>query len=268
MRNEYLNIALIQADLVWENAEKNLENLNRIIDTISSKPDLIVLPEMFTTGFTMNAETCAEGIDGNGMKWMAKTALKKNCVIAGSLLFKENGKYYNRLIWMRPDGDFEYYDKHHLFSMAGEHKVMTRGDQQKIVSLNGWNICLQICFDLRFPAWSRNQFNNGSYAYDVLLYVSNWPSIRSGAYQALLPARSVENSAYTLWVNRVGTDGNGVNHSGDTMVINQLGKIIKQADSGKQTVLEVQLSCRDLEEFREKFQVGHDWDDFHFQEIK
>ena len=260
MKNADLNIALIQADLIWENAGKNIEHFDLLLDSLHTSPQLIVLPEMFTTGFTMNVKSCAEKMDGIGMRWMAKKAAHLQCVMAGSILIEDEGNYYNRLIWMKPDGDFEYYDKHHLFSMAGEHRVMTAGQEQKIVDLKGWKINLQICYDLRFPAWNKNKFNAGTYAYDVLLMVANWPELRKHAYESLLMARAIENISYVVWVNRVGTDGKKNYYSGDSKTIDPFGKIVKQADPGKNEILEVQLSAKDLKDFRNKFQVGNDWD--------
>ena len=260
MINTDLNLALIQADLIWEDAEKNIEHFDILLEELNFSPDLVVVPEMFTTGFTMNVKSCAEKMDGPGMMWLAKKAAQLQCVMAGSILIEEEGNYYNRLIWMKPDGDFEYYDKHHLFSMAGEHRVMTAGQEQKIVDLNGWKIHLQICYDLRFPAWNKNNFNAGTYAYDVLLVVANWPEIRKHAYESLLLARAIENISYVAWVNRVGTDGKKIFYSGDSKLIDPFGKILKQAEPGKNEILETRLYAKDLKDFRTKFQVGNDWD--------
>ena len=257
-----LKITLIQANLVWESPKSNLANFDNKLDQIENNPDLIVLPEMYNTGFTMNVDKCAESINGESVKWLRQKAKDLNCVIAGSLLIEENGKYFNRLIWMRPDSSYEYYDKRHLFRMSNEHKTMSHGNERKIVELNGWKINLQICYDLRFPIWSRNTIENNIHEYDVLLYVSNWPEVRNEAYKSLLLARAIENQAYVIWVNRVGGDGNNIAHSGDTMLIDPKGKIVNQANPDKEKVLDTSLSSELLNKFRDKFKIGIDWDKF------
>ena len=257
-----LNITLIQASLVWESPKTNLLNFSEKIHQIKEIPDLIVLPEMFNTGFTMNVDKCAESMSGETMKWLKTTAKDLSCVVTGSLLIKENNKYFNRIIWMRPDGSFDSYNKRHLFRMVDEHKTMSQGNERKIVELNGWKINLQICYDLRFPVWSKNNFENNQHEYDILLYVSNWPEVRSHAYKSLLLARAIENQAYVIWVNRVGKDGNNVNHSGDTMVIDPQGKIVNQTSAGKEMLLNTLLSANHLQKLRSKFKVGLDWDKF------
>jgi len=257
-----LNITLIQANLVWESPKNNLENFDYKLNQIKNNPDLIVLPEMYNTGFTMNVDKCAESINGESVKWLQQKAKDLNCIIVGSLLIKENGKYFNRLIWMRPDSTHEFYDKRHLFRMSNEHKTMSQGNERKIVELKGWKINLQICYDLRFPVWSRNTIENNKYEYDALLYVSNWPEVRSEAYKSLLLARAIENQAYVIWVNRVGGDGNNIAHSGDTMIIDPKGKIVKQAKPHIEEILDTRISSEMLNKFRDKFKIGIDWDKF------
>ncbi len=259
---EDLNIILLQVNLVWESPSSNLENFNHKINQIKNIPDLIVLPEMFNSGFTMNVQKCAESMKGESVKWLQKKAKDLNCVIAGSILIEENRKYFNRLIWMRPDSTYETYDKRHLFRMSNEHKTMSQGNERKIVEIKGWKINLQICYDLRFPLWSSNKFENNKHNYDVLLYVSNWPEIRNDAYKSLLPARAIENQAYVVWVNRVGNDGKNIFHSGDTMVIDPNGKILKQAIPGNEEILITNLSAEFLNNSRDKFKVGLDWDKY------
>lgn len=217
-----LKITIFQAYLFWENTAKNLANLEERLSGIKEKTDLILLPEMFNTGFTMNVEKCAEESGGQTMRWMLRQARRFQAVVAGSLIILEEGNYYNRFIWMRPDGKFNKYDKRHLFSMAGEDKVFTAGKKRTIVELKGWKICLQTCYDLRFPTFSRN-LNN---AYDILLYIASWPDRRIAHWRTLIPARAIENQAITIGVNRVGYDGNQVYHSGCSMCIGAEGNVI------------------------------------------
>lgn len=257
-----ITINIIQSDLVWENSSKNLKSFDHKISQISNTPDLVVLPEMFNTGFTMNVESCAEAVDGPAVEWMKNKAVERNCVVCGSVLIRENKKYYNRFFWVSPLGNVEFYNKRHLFRMAQEHLTMTQGMEKKIVELNGWKINLQVCFDLRFPVWSKNNFNNEKHDYDVLIYVANWPEVRSHAYKSLLLARALENQAYVVWVNRVGVDGNDVKFSGDSMVIDPYGKVVGQIPPNKQGILSTTLSSELLNHFREKFNVGQDWDRF------
>ncbi len=217
-----LKITTFQAYIFWENIEKNLKNLSLRLSGIREKTDLIVLPEMFNTGFSMNTAELAEEMNGRTMQWMQQQAKRFECVITGSLIIKENNNYYNRLIWMRPDGTFEKYDKRHLFGLAKEDDFYTPGKDKLIVDLNGWKICPAICYDLRFPVWLRNTEPE----YDLLLIVANWPERRSMHWRALIPARAVENLSYVIGVNRVGHDGNEVYHSGDSMCIDPNGKTV------------------------------------------
>ena len=217
-----LKISTFQAYLFWENIDKNLQNLSLRLSGIREKTDLIVLPEMFNTGFSMNTAALAEETSGKTMKWMLQQAERFDCVVTGSLIIKEKDKYYNRLIWMRPDGSFEKYDKRHLFAMGKEDDYYTPGKDKLIVELNGWKICPVICYDLRFPVWLRNK----SPEYDLLLIVANWPEKRSLHWRTLIPARAVENLSYVVGVNRVGHDGNEIYHSGDSMCIDPNGKTV------------------------------------------
>lgn len=257
-----LKITLIQANLVWESPKINLANFDDKLNQVRNNPDLIVLPEMFNTGFTMSVDKCAERMNGESVKWLQKKAKDLNCVIAGSLLIEENSKYFNRLIWMRPDGFYETYNKRHLFRMVNEQKIITPGYDRKIVEIKGWKINLQICYDLRFPVWSRNNFENNKHEYDAMLYVSNWPEVRSEAYKTLLKARAIENQAYVIWVNRVGKDGKEIAHSGDTMLVDPIGKISKQAKPGTEESMNTKLSLDVLSKYRDKFKFGLDWDNF------
>lgn len=217
-----LKITVFQGYLFWENPDKNLQNISLRLSGIREKTDLIILPEMFTTGFTMNAAKLAEPMGGKTMTWMHETAAKYECVVTGTIIIKENGKFYNRLIWMRPDGSHEHYDKRHLFALGKEDETYTAGNKKLIVELNGWNICPMICYDLRFPVWMRNINEE----YDLMIIVANWPERRALHWRTLIPARAVENQAYVIAVNRVGHDGNEVYHSGDSTCIDPMGKVI------------------------------------------
>lgn len=260
-----LKVALVQSDIVWDDIPANLSAFGEKLRMIRHQPDLIVLPEMFSTGFTMNIEKCAETINGSALAWMKEQAKAMNSLVAGSLLVADKGKYYNRLFWVKPDGRVHFYNKRHLFSMANEQYRISQGKDKIITTLNGWNFCLQICYDLRFPVWSKNNFINGKFDYDVLVYVANWPEVRSPAYKSLLMARAIENQCYVIWVNRVGNDNNRIFHSGDSMVIDPSGKIIAQAAPGKEETLCLTLSGSALVDFREKFKFSSDWDHFTIQ---
>ena len=217
-----LKITTFQAYLFWENVERNLNNITLKLSGIREKTDLIILPEMFSTGFSMEAAKLAEPMNGKTMQWMQKIAVLYDCVITGSIIIKDDEKYYNRLIWMRQDGTYEYYDKRHLFAMGKEHQTYTPGDKKLIVELKGWKICPMICYDLRFPVWLRNV----ELEYDLLILVANWPEKRIAHWRALLTARAIENQAYVIGVNRVGHDGNEVYHSGDSTCIDPVGNSV------------------------------------------
>lgn len=251
-----LHVTLIQATLVWENATANRANFAKKIERLASPTDLIVLPEMFTTGFTMHPKTVAETMDGATVKWLQKIAAQANAVVTGSVVITENGQYYNRLLWVRPDGSYDYYDKRHLFTLAGEHEHYQAGTNRLITSLKGWNICPLICYDLRFPVWSRNVEN-----YDLLIYVANWPDKRSNAWKALLTARAIENQCYTIGVNRVGEDANGHLYSGDSGVVDYAGmQLVRQ--SYTEGVLQLVLNASAQQQFRQKLNFLADRDNF------
>src|SRR5690606_1730723 len=243
---EPLKITIFQAYLFWENVEKNLQNLGLRLSSLKEKTDLILLPEMFNTGFTMNVEKCAERMDGMTMHWMFETAKKFECVVAGTLIIEEEGKYYNRFVWMSPDGSFVHYDKRHLFALAKEDQVFTAGNSRVMLRLKGWRICPMICYDLRFPVWRRNQPDG----YDLLVYTASWPDKRSAHWRALIPARAIENQAYVIGVNRVGYDGKEVYYSGGSMCISPLGDVVyyEPEDEDLYTFM---LQPRDLEKARE-----------------
>ena len=259
-----LRVTLIQSSLHWENVDANIDMFDKKIDSIKDETDLIVLPEMFSTGFTMDAKRLAEEMNGKSMQWMAKKAKEKGCVITGSLVMHENGHYYNRMIWMRPDGTFEHYDKRHLFRMAGEHQHYTPGKQRIALLLKGWKVCPLVCYDLRFPVWSRNSFFGTAWdaAYDCVIYVANWPERRNHPWKTLLLARAIENQCYVIGLNRVGKDGTGLDYSGDSAAINAKGEIISHMRPHEENIETVTLSWKELEEFRKIFPVGMDADHF------
>ncbi len=257
-----MNVSIIQAALYWENREKNLEHLEQLLNSVNTNTQLIVLPEMFTTGFTMKPEIYAEQEPGPGLQWLQKMAAEKNVVIAGSISVQENKNYYNRLYWVKPDGSFLTYDKRHLFRMAKEDEHYTGGKNKLIVDLNDWRICPLICYDLRFPVFSRNRFINGRWEYDVLIYVANWPAARAYPWKQLLIARAIENQCYVVGVNRIGDDGNGVAHSGDSCVINPRGEIISTTKPNEESLESIFLDKTALEDFRKAFPVGLDADGF------
>lgn len=264
-----LRCALIQTDLVWENKSKNLEILERKITALEEGIELIVLPEMFTTGFSMNAEALAESMEGASIQWMRRISRTKKAILTGSMIIEENGQYYNRLIWMLPNGQFGQYDKRHLFGYANEDKHFTEGNKRVIASVKGWKINLQICYDLRFPVWSRQQSNQDAditYEYDVLIYVANWPSSRAHAWKTLLMARAIENQCYVIGVNRVGVDGNNHTYSGDSVIIDPLGDVLSNDSLEKSGHIEksivFNLSKEHLNDVRKRFPFLKDADDF------
>jgi len=252
-----LKITIFQAYLFWENIDKNLQNIELRLSTIKEKTDLILLPEMFNTGFTMNVKNLSERMNGKTMEWMHKQAKQFNSVVTGSLIIEEDQKYYNRLIWMHPDGTFQKYDKRHLFSLGHEDRHYTAGKQRLIVELNGWKICPTICYDLRFPAWLRNN----SEAYDLLLVVANWPAKRALHWRTLIPARAIENQSYVIGLNRYGHDGNEVYHSGDSMCIDPNGNTIYHK-SDDEDLYTFAIYKKEVEIARRAFPFLKDADDF------
>lgn len=252
-----LKITLIQSDIFWEDRDSNLEMFSRKLDLIDGETDLVVLPEMFTTGFSMNTSELSEGMEGPSVDWMRKEANSRDLVLTGSLIIRDGEGVYNRLFWVRPEGTFDTYDKKHLFRMADEHRFYTPGGTRLTVELKGWRICPLVCYDLRFPVWSRNRDD-----YDCLLYVANWPEARRSVWKTLLRARAMENQAYVIGVNRIGRDGLERNYSGDSCVIDPRGEISSRTEPHTESVETVLLSWNDLEEYREEFQVSKDADAF------
>ncbi len=257
MNTPDLHIALLQTALYWESKEANLAMFEEKIWELPPNVDLIVLPEMFNTGFSMQNLALAEPMNLTTFKWMKQQAAQTKAVVVGSFMVVEDGHYFNRLVWMEPDGSYATYDKRHLFRMMHEDEKYTAGTKILVKTWKGWNICPMVCYDLRFPVWSRNR----ELQYDVLLYIANWPRPRLNAWDTLLQARAIENLAYCVGVNRVGNDGNGVPFEGHSAAIDFKGNPIEHLGKTERTVV-VTLSKTELEAFREKFPVHLDADHF------
>ena len=251
-----MKVALIQSSLFWEDPKANRNNFEEKINAISEKVDLIVLPEMFTSGFTMNPKDVCEAMDGETVLWLKLIAKAKNSAITGSLIIKENNNYYNRLVFVFPSGEIQFYNKRHLFTLAGEEKAYTAGKEKLIIDYLGFKICPLICYDLRFPVFSRN-----AEEYDVLLYVSNWPKPRINAWDALLKARAIENMSYTIGVNRVGIDNNKLEYNGHSQIIDFSGNYILEPQVNEDIYITT-LHKNNLLDFREKFGFLNDRDAF------
>jgi omega-amidase len=257
-----LHFTLIQTALHWEDKNANLQMLEQKIQSILEPTNVVILPEMFSTGFSMNPEQLAETVDGPTLRWMKKVSASKKIILTGSAIIEEERKNYNRLVWMLPNGQYGYYDKRHLFAYGEEDKHYSAGTKRLIASVNGWKINLMVCYDLRFPVWARQQFGEeGNFEYDVLIYVANWPERRNLAWKSLLRARAIENQCYVIGVNRVGNDGKNIYHSGDSMVIDPLGEILYEK-ANEEDVFTIPLSKERLKEIREKFQFWRDADSF------
>lgn len=253
-----LRISMVQSHIIWEDRDENLGYYGELLRRVSGKTDIAVLPETFTTGFSMEVEKLADTMDGVTIRTVKEWAKKYKLAVVGSFIVKENDNYFNRAFFVTPEEEVYTYDKRHLFRMAGEDQSFKAGETQKIVRYRDWNICLQVCYDLRFPVWSRNVGNQ----YDLLIYVANWPEARKKVWKTLLQARAIENMAYVCGVNRVGVDGKGFTYRGDSMVFSPKGK--KLADAGKRE--EITRTCTlvrtDLENLRTKFPVWMDVDSF------
>ncbi|MEQ8471559.1 MAG: amidohydrolase [Marinoscillum sp.] len=259
--SQTLRTALIQADLHWESAGANLAMFEEKIWTIKEPQDLIILPEMFTTGFSMNPQNLAEVHGTTTFKWMQQQAAQTRAVIMGSCIIREGDKYFNRLYVVYPDGHSIHYDKKHRFGLAGEDKDYTAGEERVIVEVNGWRVMPLVCYDLRFPVWARSRRSpHALYEYDVLVYVANWPEPRVNAWDTLLAARAIENTAYTIGVNRIGEDGNGANYVGHSAIYDFKG--VQQSFSSKEEILLTTLDREDLASFRKRFPFQADADDF------
>lgn len=255
-QKEKMIVSLIQAPLVWENPSENRLYFEQKIKAIMAHTDLIVLPEMFTSGFTMNPQKVAETMQGETILWLIELAKTKKAAITGSLVIRDKEHYFNRMVFVFPTGEVDCYDKRHLFTLAGEEKVYQHGKEKKIIAYNGWKICLQVCYDLRFPVFARN-----TEEYDLLIYVANWPEVRIKAWDILLKARAVENIAYVIGVNRTGTDGNAHAYIGHSQVIDELGNYIVEPQRNEH-VFQVDLNKEKMLETRKKLNFLNDRDDF------
>ena len=251
-----LNISLVQADLAWHQPRENREHLQFMLDEVSPESDLVILPEMFTTGFTMQAGEFAEGMDGPGVSWMQARAAQLDAAVCGSLIIAESGAFVNRFVLAEPDGALHHYDKRHLFGMAGEDGSYVPGQSRSVFEYRGWRICPMICYDLRFPVWSRNDLD-----YDLLVYVANWPSRRRVHWQVLARARAIENQCYVAAVNRVGTDAKGLEYLGDSCLVDFAGEV-KWSCEGLQQVHNASLDREALMTYRERFPFLADRDEF------
>lgn len=247
--------------------------LEEKIKSIQEKTQVVLLPEMFSTGFSMKPEELAEPMEGETVQWMKRLSAERKIILAGSVIIEENGNYFNRFIWMLPNGNLGHYDKRHRFAFAGEDKHYTAGTERFIASVNGWKINLMVCYDLRFPVWARQASPpaplqkrgelepQAAFEYDVLIYVANWPERRSHAWKTLLQARAIENQCYAIGVNRVGNDGNDIYHSGDSMVVDPLGEVLYHKKDDED-IFTITLKREDLQAVREKFQFWRDADEF------
>jgi predicted amidohydrolase len=253
---DHLRVTLVQVDLAWQDPAANRRRLATHFRGLVGHTDLVVLPEMFATGFTMAASEFAEAMDGPTVGWMREEAAAIGCTLAGSLIVREHGRCWNRLVWARPDGSLAHYDKRHLFRMADEPRHYAAGDRRVVIDIKGWRICPMVCYDLRFPVWSRSRGD-----YDALLYVANWPARRRLAWQSLLRARAIENLACVVGVNRIGRDGNGVAYSGDSVVLDHLGQPLGSEGDGDRVETAV-LDLESLQAWRRSFPAHLDADDF------
>lgn len=257
-----LNITFIQADLRWEDPQGNREHFDQLMAEVPSNTDLVLFPETFNTGFPVDPIKFAETEDGPTMTWMKAKAKELDAVVCGTLLLKVDGHYHNSLVWMRPDGSYDLYHKRHTFTIGGEKEPIERGEEPLIVELKGWKIKPMVCYDIRFPVWSRNGYHEGAFDYDLGIYLANFPSSRIFVWDTLLMARAIENQAYFIGVNRIGDDPEGVHYSGDSQIINPKGEMICMARSDMEAVVPFTLDYERLQNFREKFPVGKDWDSF------
>ena len=257
-----LNVALLQSDLHWEDPQGNREHFDQLLTEVPSGTDLILLPETFNTGFPVDPLKFAETPNGPTMKWLRMKASEMGVVVCGTLLLNVDGHYHNSLVWMRPDGSYNLYHKRHTFAIGGEKEPIERGEEPLIVELKGWKIKPMVCYDIRFPVWSRNGYHDGRFDYDLGIYLANFPSSRIFVWDTLLMARAIENQAYFIGVNRIGDDPEGVHYSGDSQIINPKGEVICMAQSDMEAVMPFTLNYDRLQAFREKFPVGKDWDQF------
>jgi len=256
-----LIITTIQTNLYWEDKIANLKMLKKKIEGIKEKTEVVILPEMFSTGFSMKPEILAETMEGETVQWMKRIATDKKIILTGSVIIKEEEDYYNRLIWMLPNGEYGFYDKRHLFAYAEEDEHYNSGTKRLIASVKGWKINLLVCYDLRFPVWARQQTQNEEPEYDLLVYVANWPERRVHAWRTLLQASAIENQCYVVGVNRVGDDGNGIHYSGESMIVNPIGDVL-YTKKEEEDIFTITLDKTPLSTIREKFPFWKNADKF------
>jgi predicted amidohydrolase len=260
-KNGGLTVTIVQTDLHWEDKGQNLRMLEQKIDSIKERTEIVLLPEMFSTGFSMNPAGLAETMDGETVSWMKRIAAAKRIILAGSIIINDGGHYYNRLVWMQPNGEFGIYDKRHRFAYAGEDEHYTAGSKRLLPSVKGWKINPLICYDLRFPVWARQQSNGDAPEYDLLIYVANWPDKRIEAWKTLVRARAIENQCYVAAVNRVGIDGNNHRYTGNSMIVDPMGEILYNKEN-EEDIFTITLSRDVLEATRERFPFWKDADRF------
>lgn len=256
LMNKSLKVVVVQANLIWEDPQANFDHFGELLKDLP-EADLILLPEMFNTGFSMESSRLSETMDGPSVQWMKEVAKQKKCAVAGSVIIDDNGKHYNRFNWVTPDGSVQYYDKRHLFRMANEHEFFSQGNERVVFEYKGWKICPMVCYDLRFPVWSRNDLG-----FDCLIYVANWPAARIDAWSTLLKARAIENQCYCIGVNRIGKDEAGREYCGGSAVHDPRGTLLSDFTDNTEQVQVIELQLEPLNEFRKKFPVDLDRDDF------
>ncbi|MBX5438531.1 MAG: nitrilase family protein [Thermoflavifilum sp.] len=258
-----LHLALMQIDIAWEQVDDNLQHIEQQLTQLPAATEVVFLPEMFATGFSMDVEKLAEPMDGRIVQWMKTQAARHRTILCGSVMIRDQGQFWNRLIWMQPDGKYGIYDKRHLFAYAGEDKHYKPGNRQLIAQVNGWRVALYVCYDLRFPVWCAQQpTDDGAPAYDVLAVVASWPSSRIEAWDLLLRARALENQAYAVGVNRVGKEPHGTLYPGHSAVIGPAGQVLHQASSGQEAVICCTLEAHQLQQVRQHHPFLRDRDHF------
>jgi predicted amidohydrolase len=254
---ESMKATIVQCGLKWEERDVNIEHISSLLDAAAPGSGIVILPEMFTTGFTMNPEPLAEGMDGPTVRWMKEWAAAGGYALCGSVIIGEEGLFCNRMIFVTPSGDVTFYDKRHLHTMSGEHTVYSRGNKRVVVPYREFSFNLQVCYDLRFPVWSRNRGDT-----DVIIYSANWPSVRSSVWKALLVARAIENQCYVIGVNRVGVNPDGTSYNGDSVIVGPKGELLTSLEPGAEGVVSAILSREVLDKYREDMPIWRDADPF------
>lgn len=252
-----MKATIVQCGLKWEERDANLEHLSSLLDSAAPGSGIVALPEMFTTGFIMNPAPLAEAMDGPAVRWMKERTAAGGYALCGSLIIGEEGRYYNRLVFVTPSGEVAFYDKRHLHTMSGEHTVYSRGNKRVVVPYREFSFNLQVCYDLRFPVWSRNRGDT-----DVIIYSANWPAVRSNVWKSLLVARAIENQCYVIGVNRVGVNPDGTAYTGDSAIIGPKGELLASLEPGLEGVVSVMLSMESLEKYRTDMPIWRDADPF------